>query len=96
MELEEIEYHIAKSQYVKMVVVIPIYQNDKIEYLSASIVPEPHGFEKEYQLTGAIKKELAGVLPSYMIPRKFSYHDELPMTSNGKIDRKKIKELVLV
>jgi D-alanine--poly(phosphoribitol) ligase subunit 1 len=96
MELEEIEYHIAKSQYVKTVVVIPIYQNDRIEYLSASIVPEQHGFEKEYLLTSAIKKELAGVLPSYMIPRKFSYHNELPMTSNGKIDRKKIKELVLV
>jgi D-alanine--poly(phosphoribitol) ligase subunit 1 len=96
MELEEIEYHIAKCKYVKNVVVIPIYQNDKIEYLSASIVPEQHDFEKDYQLTGAIKKELAGILPSYMIPRKFSYHQELPMTSNGKIDRKKIKELVLV
>jgi D-alanine--poly(phosphoribitol) ligase subunit 1 len=96
MELEEIEYHISKCKYVKTVVVIPIYQNDKIEYLSASIVPELHDFEKDYQLTGAIKKELAGVLPSYMIPRKFSYHKELPMTSNGKIDRKKIKELLLV
>jgi D-alanine--poly(phosphoribitol) ligase subunit 1 len=96
MELEEIEYHIAKSQYVKTVVVIPIYQHDKIEYLSASIVPEKHHFEKEYQLTSAIKKELTEVLPSYMIPRKFTYHNELPMTSNGKVDRKKIKELVLV
>jgi D-alanine--poly(phosphoribitol) ligase subunit 1 len=96
MELEEIEYHIAKSKYVKTVVVIPIYQNDKIEYLSASIVPEQHGFEKDYQLTGAIKKELANVLPVYMIPRKFSYHEELPITSNGKIDRKQIREMVLL
>lgn len=94
MELEEIEYHISKSKFVKTVVVIPIYQNDKIDYLSASIVPEQHEFEKEYQLTSAIKKELAEALPSYMIPRKFTYHHELPLTSNGKVDRKRIKEMV--
>jgi D-alanine--poly(phosphoribitol) ligase subunit 1 len=96
MELEEIEYHIAKSKYVKTVVVIPIYQNDKIEYLSASIVPEQNEFEKGYQLTGAIKKELTEVLPAYMIPRKFTYHEELPITSNGKIDRKQIREMVFL
>ncbi|MDP4084351.1 MAG: D-alanine--poly(phosphoribitol) ligase subunit DltA [Bacillota bacterium] len=96
MELEEIEHHIAQSQYVKMAVVVPIYQNDKIEYLTAAIIPSEHVFEKEYQLTGAIKKELSEVLPAYMIPRKFSYYDDLPMTPNGKIDRKQIKEKVLV
>jgi len=96
MELEEIEYHISQSKYVKTVVIIPIYQNDKIEYLSASIVPEQNEFEKDYQLTGAIKKELGGKLPAYMIPRKFSYHQELPITSNGKIDRKQIREMILL
>ncbi|PLS05630.1 D-alanine--poly(phosphoribitol) ligase subunit DltA [Neobacillus cucumis] len=96
MELEEIEYHIAKSQYVKSAVVVPIYQEDKIEYLSVLIIPAEHPFEKEYQLTGAIKKELGSVLPAYMIPRKFSYHKELPITPNGKVDRKQIREKVLL
>jgi D-alanine--poly(phosphoribitol) ligase subunit 1 len=96
MELEEIEYHISKSQFVKMAVVVPVYQNDKIEYLEAVIVPANHDFEKEYQLTGAIKKDLGNVLPSYMIPRKFSYRDDLPITANGKIDRKRIKEKVML
>lgn len=95
MELEEIEYHIAKSKYVKSAVVIPVYQDNKIEYLLAAIVPNQHGFEKEYQLTSTIKKELSELIPAYMIPRKFSYHEELPITANGKMDRKKIKELVL-
>ncbi|MGG1401013.1 D-alanine--poly(phosphoribitol) ligase subunit DltA [Bacillus salipaludis] len=96
MELEEIEYHIAKSKFVKSAVVVPIYQNEKIDYLSVLIVPAEHSFEKEYQLTGAIKKELGEVLPAYMIPRKFSYHEELPITPNGKIDRKQIREKVLL
>lgn len=96
MELEEIEHHIAKSKYVKAAVVIPVYQNDKIEYLAAAIVPGKHDFEKEYQLTSAIKNELGGMLPAYMIPRKFTYHDDLPMTPNGKVDRKKIREKVML
>ncbi|MED1470910.1 D-alanine--poly(phosphoribitol) ligase subunit DltA [Bacillus salipaludis] len=96
MELEEIEHHISKSKYVKSAVVIPIYQNEKIDYLSVLIIPAEHSFEKEYQLTSAIKKELGEVLPTYMIPRKFSYHEELPITPNGKIDRKQIREKVLL
>lgn len=96
MELEEIEHHIAKSQYVKMAVVVPVYQNEKIEYLATAIVPAHHEFAKEFQLTSAIKKELSESLPAYMIPRKFSYHDDLPMTPNGKIDRKQIREKVML
>lgn len=95
MELEEIEYHIAKSKYVKSVIVAPVYQNEKIEYLLAAIIPDKHEFEREFQLTSAIKKELSEVIPAYMVPRKFSYHEELPMTPNGKIDRKQIREMVL-
>ncbi|HJV16022.1 MAG TPA: D-alanine--poly(phosphoribitol) ligase subunit DltA, partial [Bacillales bacterium] len=96
MELEEIEYHISQSSYVKMAVVLPVIQNGKIEYLTAAVVPLEHRYEKEYQLTSAIKKELGDVLPAYMIPRKFSYYEDLPITANGKIDRKRIREKVYV
>lgn len=96
IELEEIELHLATSQYVKVAVVVPVYKDDRIEYLTAAIVPNEHKFEKEYQLTGAIKKELGDKLPAYMIPRKFVYYQELPMTPNGKMDRKLISEKVLL
>ena len=96
MELEEIEQHICQSKYVKTVVVSPIYRENKIEYLLASIVPVQHSFEKEYQLTSAIKKEISDFLPSYMIPRKFSYREALPITTNGKLDRKRLKEEISV
>ena len=95
MELEEIEYHIANCKFVKSAAVIPIYQHNKIEYLLAAIIPDSHEFEKEYQLTSAIKKELSEVIPAYMVPRKFSYYQELPLTANGKMDRKKCKEMVV-
>lgn len=96
MELEEIEHQLTKSQYVHSAVVIPVSHNDKVDYLMAAIVPAMHDFTKEYQLTSAIKKELSAVLPAYMIPRKFVYENELPMTANGKIDRRLIKEKVML
>ncbi|MEL3933646.1 hypothetical protein RO468_20345, partial [Aeromonas enteropelogenes] len=54
------------------------------------VVPKKHNFEKEYQLTAHLKKELQQLLPAYMIPKKFVYVSSLPMTNNGKADRKKI------
>jgi D-alanine--poly(phosphoribitol) ligase subunit 1 len=43
-----------------------------------------------------IKKELAEKLPAYMIPKRFTFYQELPMTPNGKIDRKQIREKVML
>ena len=74
---------------------VPVYKDDKVDYLSAFIVPASHSFEKDYQLTSAIKKELAELIPAYMIPRKFVYCKNLPMTPNGKVDRKQLVNGVL-
>ncbi|MGE6258099.1 D-alanine--poly(phosphoribitol) ligase subunit DltA [Heyndrickxia sporothermodurans] len=88
MELEEIEANMVKSQYIETCVVTPVYRDGKIDYLTVFIVPTSNPFEKEYQLTSAIKKEISKLLPAYMIPRKFNYCTQLPMTPNGKVDRK--------
>ncbi|MEC0302856.1 D-alanine--poly(phosphoribitol) ligase subunit DltA [Terribacillus saccharophilus] len=94
MELEEIEFHLQQSEYIKSAIIIPYAPEEEIEYLIAAVVPEEHDFEKEYQLTAAIRKDLALRLPAYMIPRKFTYHLTIPMTMNGKADRKRMKEEV--
>ncbi|MCJ7841565.1 D-alanine--poly(phosphoribitol) ligase subunit DltA [Lederbergia sp. NSJ-179] len=96
MEMEEIEYNITISPYVKTCVVEPVYCDGKIDFLNAYVVPNNHSFEKEYQLTSAIRKELSQQLPAYMIPRKFTYLDRLPMTANGKVNRKKLAAGVLI
>ncbi|MFP7478380.1 D-alanine--poly(phosphoribitol) ligase subunit DltA [Terribacillus saccharophilus] len=94
MELEEIEFHLQQSEYIKAAIIIPYAPKEEIEYLIAAVVPEEHNFDKEYQLTAAIRKDLALRLPAYMIPRKFTYHMTIPMTMNGKADRKRMTEEV--
>jgi D-alanine--poly(phosphoribitol) ligase subunit 1 len=94
MELEEIEFHLNQSEFIKSAIIIPHAPNEEIEYLIAAVVPADHDFEREYKLTAAIKKDLALRLPAYMIPRKFTYHTAIPITTNGKADRKKMKEEV--
>lgn len=90
MELEDIDHHLEKVAYVKQATVVPKYQNHKVQQLVAYVVANDNDFEKTYQLTKAIKAELAGGVMEYMIPQKFVYVDQLPRTVNGKIDRKRL------
>jgi acyl-CoA synthetase (AMP-forming)/AMP-acid ligase II len=39
-----------------------------------------------------MREELARVLPAYMLPARWLAVDVLPATSNGKIDRRTLKE----
>ena len=90
MELEEIEAQLSSLPLVQNVMIVPNYKDGKCEFLTAVIVPAPHKFEKEFQLTSQLKKELRALLPQYMVPRKFVYRPALPMTNNGKVDRKRV------
>lgn len=88
IELEDIDHHLVGVSYVKQAAVVPKYQNHKVQQLVAFVVSHPHSFEKEFQLTKAIKAELNESVMDYMIPQKFIYVESLPLTANGKIDRK--------
>ncbi|WP_154836563.1 D-alanine--poly(phosphoribitol) ligase subunit DltA [Staphylococcus sp. Marseille-Q1834] len=89
MELEEIETQLRQSQYVRETVVVPIYKNDKVVYLVGAVVPTEE-VENDLEMTRTIKSELKSRLPEYMIPRKFVWMEQLPLTSNGKLDRKQV------
>jgi D-alanine--poly(phosphoribitol) ligase subunit 1 len=88
IELEDIEHHLAKVSYVKQATVVPKYHQHKVQQLVAFVVAVENNFEKEFKLTKAIKEELSQLVMDYMIPQKFIYVEQLPLTTNGKIDRK--------
>ncbi|MDF0479613.1 D-alanine--poly(phosphoribitol) ligase subunit DltA [Vagococcus sp. PNs007] len=88
IELEDIDHHLSEVSYVKAATVVPKYHEHKVQQLVAYIVANEHDFEKPYQLSKAIKEELKERVMDYMIPQKYVYVDALPLTQNGKVDRK--------
>ena len=88
MELEDIDHHLMKVSYVDKATVVPKYKDHKVQQLVAFVVAKENDFAKEFELTKAIKAELAQTVMDYMIPQRFVYVKELPRTANGKIDRK--------
>lgn len=51
------------------------------------VLPSAHDKDKK-RIKDALKKQL----PPYMVPRRFRFTDDIPLNSNGKIDRKAIKD----
>ena len=91
MELEEIETQLRQSEFVRETVVVPVYKNNKVIHLIGLVVPTEE-VRDDLEMTRQIKSELKSRLPEYMIPRKFVWMKQLPLTSNGKLDRKQVAE----
>ncbi|HOT74332.1 MAG TPA: amino acid adenylation domain-containing protein, partial [Candidatus Wallbacteria bacterium] len=83
IELGEIEQQILKVENVKDAVVIDLADASGNRYLSAYIVSGAENFDVE-----SVKKLIAKQLPEYMVPSYFTRLDQMPLTPNGKIDKK--------
>ena len=92
IELEDIENNINKIDIVYKSVVVPIYQDEKISYIHAFISLIDCIAKGSLETKIYIKGELKKKIPNYMVPRKITIIDKLPINNNGKIDRKKIIE----
>jgi aryl carrier-like protein len=53
-----------------------------------AMVREPHQASASGDLVGQLATRLAGALPDYMLPDEIVLLDSMPLTPNGKIDRK--------
>lgn len=92
IELEDVSQNLNKSRYVKSAVAVPRYNKDhKVQNLLAYVVLKEgvaDQFERELDITKAIKEDLKDIMMDYMMPSKFFYREDLPLTPNGKIDIK--------
>ena len=86
IELEEVNHFLNGSQYIKQAVAVPKYNQDhKVSQLLAFVVPTQEAQLAGLELTRAIKEELAGQMMDYMIPQRFVYREQLPLTQNDKV-----------
>ncbi len=92
IEIGDIENNLHALTDVRDAVVIPVMKNNKADYLAAFVVLKERMNKSDYEVTRMLKRELNRRLPDYMIPRKFIFVEQLPMTNNGKADRRKLSE----
>ncbi len=86
IETGEIENQLLKHEEIKEAVVV-VKKEESGKSLVGYIVSE-----KELSVS-ALRKYLAKELPEYMIPAYFVALDKIPLTSNGKINRKALPEV---
>lgn len=90
IEIEDIENNLRKINEISSAVVLPINKNGEVSHLKAIVVLKKGKNESKLKKTVEIKRELSKLIPKYMIPRSFDFIDEMPLNTNGKIDRKKL------
>jgi tyrocidine synthetase-3 len=87
IELGEIESKLSTHKEIKNNVVIAGSDESGNKFLVAYIVPRSPG-SVESLAVPELREYLAGDFPDYMIPSYFVLLDEIPLTLNGKVDRK--------
>ncbi|MBX8580725.1 amino acid adenylation domain-containing protein [Pseudomonas cichorii] len=82
IELGEIEARLQAQASVREVIVLALDGQ-----LAAYLVPQDSGIDHQV-LREQLKAELKAHLPDYMVPTHFVVLDAMPLTGNGKLDRK--------
>jgi amino acid adenylation domain-containing protein len=85
IELGEVETALGRSPRVRAAAVVADGPRGR-RRLVAYVVPEPG--EASGNLESALAEHLREQLPAYMVPARFVVLESLPLTSNGKVDRR--------
>ncbi|WP_347331201.1 non-ribosomal peptide synthetase [Marinimicrobium locisalis] len=91
VELGEIESRLGQLDNVKRCAVIAAGESNRDRQLIAFVVPEESVPETSHTVfTDALRQALAQTLPDYMVPERLLLLEQLPLSANGKVDRKKL------
>ena len=90
IELGEIESQLLNHEKIKDAVVVAKEEEGGDKFLCAYIVDAGESSEQEAESVSVaeLREILSQTLPDYMIPSYFVHLEEIPLTPNGKIDRK--------
>lgn len=94
IELGDIEAHLRELPHAQDSVVLPALRNGVPHMLAAFVIPRGREDLSDLDLMLRLRDSLAERLPAYMIPKKFVFVDQFPITPNGKADRRKLAELL--
>lgn len=90
LELGEIEDALRALPEVAAAAVVAAHKNGKVSHLVAHVVSAGPREQSDFRCGLALKDALKARLPHYMIPKKVVFDEALPMTPNGKLDRRSL------
>lgn len=98
VELEEIEHHLrqnlASGAVVAVEAVSLAWAGERTLAAFIEVAHDQKSFDKQRfrDEMAVLRKELGRLLPIYMIPHVFLPIDAMPLTINGKLDRKRLQD----
>jgi D-alanine--poly(phosphoribitol) ligase subunit 1 len=92
IELGDVEANLRALPGTRDAAVIPLCRNDSIDALAAFVVCDRLPNESDFEAGVRLRRALGERVPSYMVPRVVRLADALPMTANGKVDRRRLAE----
>lgn len=88
VECDEVENVICSCPEIESAVVEPRFDSRGLAYLTAYVVPR---MGRAFSV-GSLKKKISRYLTSFMIPERFVMMNRMPLTPNGKPDRKALRD----
>lgn len=94
IELSEVESVLKAVPGVHDAAVVALDAGTENARLAAALVLPADGEAADRTSVEEVRAALTGELPGYLVPDRFTVLDELPLTSNGKTDRRAVAELL--
>lgn len=107
IEIGDIESNLIQIPGITDAAVLPKMKDGQIRSLTAFVAGFPSEYTEDvsrknsagsavcdFETGKYIKAQLAEKLPHYMIPKKIKFIMEMPLTGNGKKDRKRLAEML--
>ena len=88
VELGDIEVHLAALPRVSAAAVVTTMKDGRPDALHAFVVLTERATDDDHAIAAQLRLALATVLPAYMMPRRFHVVDQMPLSANGKTDRR--------
>lgn len=89
IELGDIDHHLMMIDEIRNACVVPKYnKNHKVQQLIAYVVCKKMINDDEKETISYLKTHLLESVMDYMVPQRYIFVDTLPLTANGKVDRK--------
>lgn len=93
IELEDIEEKLKSLPAIRQAAVIPRMKEGKCIALWAFVSLQEALCDKDKE-SAVIRGRLGQLLPEYMVPQRLVFMGDLPLTANGKVNRKQLSEVL--